>query len=285
MNSFQANGMGHTSFRADGALTDDQIRRVAPSVFAMEPHSSRSERYTYIPTCDVLRNLRNEGFQPVAVMQGRSRLPGKAEFTKHLLRLRHQSTSITNVGEEFPEIVLINSHDGTASYNMMGGMFRVACLNGLVVCKELFEEVRIKHAGDIAHDVVQGAYQVLDGFDLIKDVTAQMKNLRLSAPEQTVFAEAALTIKYGESDEGEAPEAAPITAAQLLRARRYGDDAPDLWTTFNRVQENVIKGGVPGRNANNRRVRTREVTAIDTNVKLNRALWTLAARMAELKQG
>jgi hypothetical protein len=50
--------------RADSPLSDDQIRRVAPSIFAGGKHQSRSERYTYIPTIDVLRSLRNEGFQP-----------------------------------------------------------------------------------------------------------------------------------------------------------------------------------------------------------------------------
>lgn len=47
---------------ADSPLSDDQIRRVAPSIFADGKHESRSERYTYIPTIEVLRGLRNEGF-------------------------------------------------------------------------------------------------------------------------------------------------------------------------------------------------------------------------------
>ena len=78
-----------------------------------------------------------------------------------------------------------------------------------------------------------------------------------------------------------------ITAEQLLRANRREDVSGDLWTTFNRVQENVIRGGLSafGRDANNRRRRQtmRAVEGIDQNRALNRALWTLAERMAELK--
>ena len=63
---------------------------------------------------------------------------------------------------------------------------------------------------------------------------------------------------------------------QLLRARRSEDRSSDLWTTFNRVQENTIKGGLSGRNKQGRRTTTRAVNGIDQDVKLNRALWVLA---------
>jgi hypothetical protein len=265
--------MGNSvQYRANSPLSDDQIRRVAPSVFAAEKHASRSERYSYIPTIDVINSLRKEGFQPFMVAQGRTRVPGKEDFTKHMLRLRHEGQ--IDKGEA-QEIILINSHDGTSSYQMLAGEFRFVCTNGLV-CGETIEDIRIKHSGNIIGEVVQGAYDVLDGFNLIRDVTDEMKAITLKPEEQHVFAESALMIKYEGED-------APIAADQLLRVRRFEDRDPSLWTTFNKVQENVIRGGIPGINANGRRVRTREVQAIDTDVKLNRALWTLAEKMAELK--
>ena len=75
--------------RTDSALSEDQMRAAAPSVFAEGKHASRSERYTYIPTIDVLRGLRKEGFEAFMVAQGQSRIEGKAEFTKHMIRMRH----------------------------------------------------------------------------------------------------------------------------------------------------------------------------------------------------
>lgn len=58
---------GSPMLRSDSPLSDDQIRRVTPSIFADGKHQSRSDRYTYIPTVDVLRGLRHEGFQPFMV--------------------------------------------------------------------------------------------------------------------------------------------------------------------------------------------------------------------------
>jgi len=56
--------------RTDRPLDEDQMRAAAPSVFAEGKHASRSERYTYIPTIEVLRGLRKEGFEPFMVAQG-----------------------------------------------------------------------------------------------------------------------------------------------------------------------------------------------------------------------
>jgi hypothetical protein len=70
-------------------LSEDQIRRVAPSVFAEGAHESRSARYSYIPTGLVLRGLSAEGFLPFSVAQSATRKAGAQEHTKHLIRLRH----------------------------------------------------------------------------------------------------------------------------------------------------------------------------------------------------
>jgi hypothetical protein len=59
-----------------------------------------------------------------------------------------------------------------------------------------------------------------------------------------------------------------------------------LWTIFNRVQENMIKGGIKGKAFGEngpRKVTTRAVQSLDRNIKLNQALWVLSGRMAELK--
>ena len=65
------------------------MRQDAPSIFAEGKHASRSERHTYIPTIDVLRGLHREGFEPFMVAQGCSRIEGKTEYTKHMIRMRH----------------------------------------------------------------------------------------------------------------------------------------------------------------------------------------------------
>ncbi len=267
-------GKVKSSFRSDRPLLDEEIRRVAPSVFAEAKHESRSTRYSYIPTSEVINSLRKEGFQPFSVVQSRVRDDGKREHTKHMLRLRHVEHIASTEGTN--EIILLNSHDGTSSYQMLAGQYRFVCHNG-IVCGDTLNDIRIPHKGDVIGKVIEGAYTVLDQFDAIKGSTEGMRTLSLSAPEQAIFARAALTLKYDDE------EIAPITEQQLLEPRRFEDRGNDLWRTFNRVQENIIQGGLRGRTSNGKRTTTRAVTGIDQNVKINRALWILAEEMGRLK--
>jgi len=271
-----ASRFGRNSFgiRSNSPLSDDQIRNVAPSIFADAAHESRSARYTYIPTIDVLGGLRKEGFQPFMACQTRVRNADKRDHTKHMIRLRH-ADQIT--GSEANEIVLLNSHDGQSSYQMLAGVFRFVCANGMV-CGETTSDIRVRHSGDVVGEVIEGAFKVLDSFE---ETTAQregMQVLTVNQGEQAAFARAALALRYDEGD-----GALPVTESQILAPRRPGDRRDDMWTTFNRVQENMLKGGLIGRNAAGRNITTRAVKGIDQSVKLNRALWVLAEEMRRLK--
>ena len=268
--------------RGDVPLNEEQMRAAAPSIFAEGKHASRSGRYTYIPTIEVLRGLRKEGFEPFMVAQGASRVEGKAAFTKHMIRMRHAAQ--VQARPEANEIILINSHDGASSYQMLAGLFRFVCCNGLVV-GEVVEDIRIPHKGNIEGEVIEGAFRVLDEFEQVDERAEAMKVLQLREPEQLAFANSALALRFGEHFDGEGGtiRPAPVTADQLIEPRRAEDVGNSLWTTFQRVQENVMRGGQRGRSQQGRRLTTRPVGSIDRSVSLNRALWMLAEEMRRLK--
>ncbi|MGW4355516.1 DUF932 domain-containing protein [Nocardia sp. NPDC004582] len=265
------------SLRENRPLTDAEIMRVAPSIFATEAHQSRSDRYTHIPTSAVLTNLRGEGFEPFFVAQSVTRDEDRRGHAKHMLRLRHRSTVATQGAAN--EVVLVNSHDGASSYQMLAGLLEFVCTNGMVVGKRI-EQVRVRHSGKVVDDVLEGAFTVVESFDEVQELRREMLALPMSAPEEQLFAQVALGMRY---DPEENP--APIAARQLLGARRAADRDANLWKTVNRVQENLIRGGVHGETAKGRKTKTRAVTGLDADVKLNRALWTLAEGMKALKNG
>ena len=66
---------------------------------------------------------------------------------------------------EANEIILINSHDGASSYQMLAGVFRFVCCNGLV-CGTVANDIRIPHKGNVQDEVIEGAFRVLDDFEL-----------------------------------------------------------------------------------------------------------------------
>lgn len=268
------------------ALTTDQMRRVAPSIFAEDKHASRSARYSYIPTVQVVEAMQREGFVPVSAQQSRCRIEGKSEFTKHMVKfvlagaletLGNQSqTGMTGV----PQVSLVNSHDGTSGYKLFAGMLRLACLNGLLVCNSELDSVSIRHSGDVLDKVIDGSFQVIDhAKEAAKGVEA-WRAITCRPNEQEAFARAALTLRYPDVTEG---VAAPISPVQVLKVRRMEDRENDLWTTFNRVQENLIRGGSRYQVESGRMQRSRAVTGIDQSTALNRALWQLAEEFKTLK--
>jgi hypothetical protein len=273
------------SLASTATLTDAQLRDAAPSIFADAAHQSRSDRYAYIPTARIVDAMRGEGFAPVKVNVARVREDDRRGFEKHMIRFRQVGGAMVNVGDVLPEVVLVNSHDGSTSYKLSAGLFRLVCLNGLIVNQGTIDEITIKHTGrNIVRDVIEGSHRVLEQSTRGVAVAHEWSQLQLTDGEQMALAIGAHHARFADST-GEIK--VPIQPAQLLRPRRSDDRKSDLWTVFNRVQENAIRGGLHGvgQDAEGRRrtFTSREVKGIDGNLNLNKALWKMAEHLASLK--
>ena len=267
-----ASSSKQTAFRSNNPLSNGQLAFHAPSVMAEGAHHSRGEHYSFIPTIQVIDGLRAEGFEPYEVRQTKTRSLDKREHTKHMVRMRH----VNAIGsqEEVPEVILLNSHDGSSSYQIMAGVFRFVCSNGLIA-GDIVENVRVRHTGNVVDNVIEGATRVLHNTEEIVARIGEYKGITLDQSESVALANAAIQLRWGDD--------APVNAINMLTPNRYADRKSDLWTTFNRIQENMLKGGVPGKASTGRRTTTRAVGGVSENVKLNKALWTLADTMAALK--
>jgi hypothetical protein len=269
------------------ALTEDELRKIAPSVFATTAHDSRSERFRPIPTIDVLRGLAQEGFSVVGAKQAVTRTDDRKPFTKHLLRLRRLDEDRKHsVGGTVAEMLLKNANDGSSVYDLFAGLFRIECLNSLVSVLSTLDTVKVRHSGNVIDRVIEGTYRVLESAKMALAAPDAWSSIQLDRDERTAFAEAAHVVRFGDA---EGNVHTPVRPEQLLIPRRTSDYGSDLWRTFNVAQENTMRGGLSamGRDAHNRprRTTTREVKGIDQDVKLNKALWLLADKMAELKTG
>ncbi|GAB2208838.1 DUF932 domain-containing protein [Roseibium sp. ROS1] len=267
------------------ALSEDELRRLAPSIFATSAHESRSERFQPIATIDILRGLMDEGFMPVGAKQGNPRDDSKRDFTKHLIRLRRLDEDAKySVGDTVCEILLKNANDGTSAYDIMAGLFRIRCMNSLVSHSSTIDSVKVRHSGDVGGKVIDGTYRVLKEAEKALVAPADWSGLKMDRDEKQIFAEAAHIARFGNS-EGETNTR--IKPSQLLSPRRSGDVSSDLWTVYNVCQENCLRGGLRAafrdEHGRIRRTSSRAVNGIDQDIKLNKALWVLSEKMAELK--
>ena len=263
-------------------LSKEKLFKLAPSIFTQASSHKTSNKYAPIATEQIIDKLMSEGFFPTWATQTKSLSQESKAFAKHMLRFQRHDALQNNQGL-YPELVLINSHDGLSSYRLMAGLFRLVCGNGMIA-GQAYNEIRIKHQGDVIGNVIEGTYKVIETANQMLDVSDDMASIHLNADEKGIFAQAAHALKFSDSE-----GAMMVTPESLLQPRRYVDQKDnDLFTVFNVIQENLIKGGIRGYRLNKygytTRTKTREVKAIDQNVKLNRALWTLTEKMMEMKR-
>ena len=275
--------------RTDQPMTELELRTYAPSIFATEAHESRSERFTYLPTIDAVRALQTKGFYPVAAKQGRSRTEGKAEFTKHLVRFRHENAvAMRGSAEVMPEIIIQNAHDGTSAWKVLAGGFRPICRNGLIAIDSLIADVRVVHTGNVIDKVIDGTWTVVEEVHKIVEVADRWLKIDLTPLQQRYLSEAVHEVRFdGVSD----ATREAITPPRPLTPRRAADANPSLWHVTNRLQENCLNGGLEGiatvtdpetNQRRQRRVTTRPVRSVEGDTALNRAIWSLATKMEEL---
>ena len=258
--------------------------RLPSAVYAETPHASRSDQFKHIPTIVIVENMAKAGFVPVRSSARNVRNPDKQGFQKHVIRFRRESEAnlrLSSVGETVSEIALINAHDGTSGLNLIPALMRLACLNGLVVKDESLGKISIPHRGaNIADRIIEGSYSVIERADQGAIAAIEWGKINLSAEKALEFADRALSIKYVTKAGEKRDDICPIEPLHLLRSRRYNDNGLDLWRTFNRVQENLIKGGQGGRIGDKFRS-SRAVKSAEKDITLNAALWVLAKEYAE----
>jgi len=133
-----------------------------------------------------------------------------------------------------PEIVLVNSHDGTSSYQLLSGIFRMVCSNGLIA-GDICDDIRIRHTGNVVNDVIEGSFRVLDNLKLVGERIEGYKGTQLAPREQSAFFDAAAELRWGSDDNGNS--LAPLhQTSSIGTARRYEDRGDDAWRVFNRAQ-------------------------------------------------
>jgi hypothetical protein len=237
-----------------------------PAIFAEKAAATVSEKYTFIPTTRILSVLEDEGWIPTSASQVNSHQEGNKQFAKHLIRLRRDEAIAPEVDKTIPEIVLFNSHNGKSNYDLRMGLYRFVCSNGMVVSDAEFGSIKIRHMGYTDEQVVKASQEFIDNSTRIMNVVQEWQDVKLDRDQMRSFGREAAKLRFEDPDD--------LTINTVLQARRSDDMGSDLWTVFNRTQENLIQGGFL---VTNGRRRSRRITNIDKNIGINTSLWDIAS--------
>ena len=251
-----------------------RAKELAPAIFATEPASYINlNRYKFTPTTDIINHMDTLGWKLTNAKQSKTKVPLRRNFGVHITEFQHPDLYIKNSEgrvEARPTVVLLNSHDGSRPINFEMGLFRLVCSNGLMVKDKDFGGFKERHTKYTLQEVQNMIEQKMLGLNSTVEKINRWSGIEMSAKDRRAFAIDALALRLGEEKVAEDYE-----IMEILSPRRDADAPNTLWHTFNRVQENIIRGGYQ---MNNRTARP--ITNPIQDMVLNQGLWSLADKYA-----
>jgi len=257
-------------------LSSQELMNQAPALFTEEPHSEVSEKYHFIPTIDVINEIKSHNWYPINVQEASVRDLDKEGFQRHLVRFRHFD-DLLNPTENAIELLLFNSHDRTTAFSISAGIYRFVCANGLVIADSVFESYKIKHIGERDNDVATAIERISNVKPVLEQKIHSFEAIKLQDAEKRAFAKSSIPLRFEQHLD--------IDLNDLLVPHREEDEKDDLYTTLNVIQENLLRGNISGVNKETgRRFTSREITSIAKDVNVNQGLWDIAERIFSIKE-
>lgn len=250
-------------------LSNEELRKTCPAIFSDKPIEGVTEKYGFISTGTLVDGLRDYGFVPVSATSYHRRSAGARLFAKHMVTFRPAgNVKDLLVGDVVPQVSLVNSHDRSSTFTAIGGLFRLLCTNGIMINNgTVVQPVKVRHTVNVVDAVAMYCTDLVAAMGDINGTIQEMAKFKLSPVQQGNFAQRVLEGLFN---------VPTVDSALLLQARRAEDNGDDLWHVFNRVQENVMRGGLAAHSTTNRAFITRPLNAIDVNVRFNTHAWDVA---------
>lgn len=245
-------------------LNDNEIKHLCPVAFKSTMTNNEisklglSKHYSFVPTMNVVNDLRTLGYEVTDAVQVKARKKSTNGYQKHMITLEHPDHKIDQVkeveladgttetqiqpAEEYPQLLLTNSHDGGNAFSLSAGIFRLVCSNGLVIKTEDYGTARLVHKG-YSFEAVQKLVKEFEETigEVINKITA-MKKVELTKAQQIEFAKKAALLRFTAKSYNEDNIADVVQIDDLLNAERPEDKGNGLYEVYNRVQESLVKG-------------------------------------------
>jgi hypothetical protein len=186
----------------------------------------------YIPTLDVVQKLQNEGWKIQGVDEARAK---NRKIISNYVQMHHPDFAVKNrkgQDEAIASLTISNSCSGNKPLQLDLGAYRQVCSNGLVSFDAASDSSKIQHTQTNIRDLDSFISNLSKKSDkLIKEINV-MKDKNLSYDEIKRFAYNAAKLRFNEDDD-------KFDINALLKVNRTEDEGNDVWTVFNRIQENL----------------------------------------------
>jgi Domain of unknown function (DUF932) len=194
---------------------------------------------------------------------------GHRKYSKMMIRMRHKDYDMR---DEAPELVMLDSHDGSSRWKACLGMIKFICMNGMIAGDMVYSKSFTHRAEDLMEQILLELEDIQVHIDRLKLRVDVMKSYQTNVGERILLADTAIKKRFG--DERPASFVADMRR-NMLHVRRSEDEGNDLYTVMNVIQENILRGGM-SYYVNNTVRRVTAINSVDRNVNINQTLWQTA---------
>jgi hypothetical protein len=250
------------------------MRNTCPALFSHEAHPRMSEKYAFTHTYDIVDALRRMNYRIVSIQGGDTR------FSHMLIRMRHMLylEDIRPDTDGAPELIIIDSHDGSKSLRLALGYIRFACMNGCIAGDMLYNRTFRHNRGDLMAAVMLEVQDINSYVATLQSNVTAMRHFRTTIGDRIRLADVATNIRFADDP---AETFKLNMRSKLLYRRRRGDTEEDLHTVVNVIQENAIRGGFHYLSPTDRHLKSKPVNDVTRNVAINTALWNEATTIMQ----
>lgn len=271
-------------------IESNEVSTIVNPIDQVQASAKMKSSYGFTSSRAILDAFSAHGWNEVSSQYSRTNKVERSGFQKHLVRLENPEFSnikgLSNDNNSRPQLVLLNSHDGSSALNLFWGVIRMACLNG-IISGNAISSFRLIHSKSITEKLPDAIEYMLNNFNKF---TAQIETL-----QSLKFTESGVNELIKTVYDARLSGVGKVLAVDysLNSIRRHEDSSLDAYTVFNRIQETLMRGGIQYRAERNRLdergnviqtyivdTKTRKLSSITQQVKLNQLVYDKALELA-----
>jgi len=225
-------------------ITIQELQELAPAVFQTEKSPKLTDRYSMVPTIEIIESFSKSGW----IVSDANQV-GFGKYSKHCVKMRNSVLPKLQIG---------------------AGLFRLVCSNGLIVPQNDLISFDQRHLKISVSDVEEITENFIKSTPIIERSVTKMMDKKMSEDEKIDFVTKAIGYRWKNVD-----DISDLTLENIIEPIRVDDFDSTLWNTFNVVQEKLIRGGfVKEQNGKSRKVKP--ITSLNMDTYINKKLWELA---------
>jgi putative Ca2+/H+ antiporter (TMEM165/GDT1 family) len=253
--------------------------------------ATASPKYGFINSQSIIDTFQATGWTVDQTQYSKVVKPEKDGFQKHMVWLKNANlpkiSGLTNANESEVRLCLVNSHDCTSRLSIFLGIMRAACLNQLIA-GTVFKYFHAVHSQNIVQKLPLGIDYVAQGIPELIDSIKELQAKNLSLDQRLELSAKVLPLRFSG-----VKNLINFDAHIVERKLRAEDTAQDAYTVANRLQEFLIRGGIPYSYTKTHKdlngnilgtsvvaTKTKKIASISKQIELNQALFAAIKEVA-----